>query len=39
MSHADFELRHASVVEQWEAKRLDNREAADVWRLNDVAKL
>jgi hypothetical protein len=29
-SKADFELRHASIVEQWEVKRLDGREPADV---------
>jgi hypothetical protein len=23
MSKADFELRYASIIEQWEAKRLD----------------
>jgi hypothetical protein len=39
MSMADFELRHASIIEQWEAKRLVNREAADVWRLDEIAKL
>jgi hypothetical protein len=39
MNKADFELRHASIIEQWEAKRLDDRDAADVWRLVEVAKL
>jgi hypothetical protein len=39
MSKADFELRHASNLEQWEAKRQYDREAADVWRLDEVAKL
>jgi hypothetical protein len=39
MNKADFELWHASIMEQWEAKRLDNREAADMWRLDEVAKL
>jgi hypothetical protein len=39
MSKADFELRHASIIEQWEAKRLDDREAADAWRLDELGKL
>ena len=39
MHKADFALRHASIIEQWEAKRLVNREAADTWRLDEIAKL
>jgi hypothetical protein len=39
MSKADLALRHASIIEQWEAKRLADRGAADTWRLNEIAKL
>ena len=39
MSKADFDLRHAWIIEQWEAKRLVNRDAADTWRLDEIAKL
>ena len=39
MSKADFELRHAFIIEQWEAKRLVDRNAADTWRLDEIAKL
>jgi hypothetical protein len=39
MSKADLALRHASIIEQWEAKRLADRDAADTWRLNEIAKL
>ena len=39
MSKVDFELRHASIMEQWEAKRLVDQEAADNWRLDELTKL
>jgi hypothetical protein len=35
MSHVHFELRHASIMEQWQAKRLADQEAADNWRLDE----
>ena len=34
----EFELRHASIMEQWEAKRLVDQEAADNWRLEELTK-
>jgi hypothetical protein len=39
MSKADFALRHALIIEQWEAKRLVDHDAADTWRLDEIAKL
>jgi len=34
-----FRASDASIVEQWEVKRLANRDAAGIWRLDEIKKL